>query len=291
MALVAEVAHIEEVWDVGTDVTLGLGTPLALLLAFRLNTSYARWWEGRLLWGRVIEDSRSLITGLVAASTTSGAVDAAAAASIREVAGWCLAFSSTLRMHVGHDKRSNLDDLDATIQDLLQLDEPALDELYRREGQHAPLRALGRLRRTATRFIDERRQAGAESSALVALESFMFSQTEDMHQALSGVERLQRTPSPPGYVAILRWAIVSFLAVLPFVLLEVGFGMVPVVIVTALIMLGTEDVAVQLEVPFGDDSNDLPLNSYCMGLNADLTELLAGAELMDPCSRPEESRT
>ena len=280
VALVAEIVGIErEVWNVGTDVTLGLGTPLALLLAFRLNTSYARWWEGRLLWGRLLEDSRSIITGLVAASTSDAADATSAASATQEIAGWCLAFATTLRVHVGHHSKADSE----LAEDLNEyLAQPALDDLSCwREGHHAPLQALGRLRRTVARFVDERRLAsgGTDSSSLVALETFLFSQTEDLHQVLSGIERLLRTPSPPGYVAILRWAIFSFLAVLPFVLLEVGFGMVPVVAVTALIMLGTEDVAVQLEVPFGNDSNDLPLDSYCTGLNADLTELLAGADI------------
>lgn len=82
----------------------------------------------------------------------------------------------------------------------------------------------------------------------VAVESFVYGRTEQLHLCLSGCERLLRTPSPPGYVATLRTALGAFLGVLPFVLLELGWGMVPVVLATAVILLGTEDLAVQLEV-------------------------------------------
>lgn len=53
-----------------SDVPLGLGTLMALLLAFRLNVSYSRWWEGRLLWGSAALASRSTVTAILAQSDT-----------------------------------------------------------------------------------------------------------------------------------------------------------------------------------------------------------------------------
>lgn len=282
VAIIAQSADIVSVMDVGTDVTVGLSTPLALLLAFRLNTSYARWWEGRLLWGRVIENARSIVTGLV---TLEGCNEA----QLRGVVGWNLAFAATLRLHVGHSS-ADLSELQTSIETLLT---PAgLDTLaHARDGRHAPLLALRSLRQSLASLLRAQRDAGTDPATLIALENFLWARTEDLHQTLSGCERLQRTPSPPGYVAILRWAMVSLLAVLPFVLLEMGFGMVPITIVTAMIMLGSEDVAVQLEVPFGDDNNDLPLDMFCIGLDADLTELLAEASpsVPPPASPPPQN--
>ena len=73
-----------------------------------------------------------------------------------------------------------------------------------------------------------RRAPGVDSASLAALETFLFERTEEMHGALQGCERPQRTPSPPGYAVILRRAMACFLATLSLVLLAIGFGMVPI---------------------------------------------------------------
>src|SRR4051794_17154203 len=37
-----------------------LGFALSLLVVFRTNTAYDRWWEGRKLWGALVNNSRNL---------------------------------------------------------------------------------------------------------------------------------------------------------------------------------------------------------------------------------------
>ena len=55
---------------------------------------------------------------------------------------------------------------------------------------------------------------------------------------------------------------------------RIGYWLIPVVFATGFVLLGAEEVAVQLEQPFGDDSNDLPLDNMCFNLEADLMTLL-----------------
>ena len=95
-----------------------------------------------------------------------------------------------------------------------------------------------------------------------------------MHGALTGCERILRTPCPPGYVGVLRVALLFFLMLLPFVLLETHYRAIVIVGFTAFVLLGAEEVAIQLEQPFGDDANDLPLDTFCFTLEADLMTLL-----------------
>ena len=64
------------------------------------------------------------------------------------------------------------------------------------------------------------------------------------------------------------------LALLPLLILELSFGAVPVVALTGFVLLASEDLAVQLEVPFGTDANDLPLDTYCLTIEADVLALL-----------------
>ncbi len=63
-------------------------------------------------------------------------------------------------------------------------------------------------------------------------------------------------------------------ALLPFLVLELGFGALPVCAATGFVLTAVEDLAVQLDVPFGNDPNDLPLETYCLTQAADLLILL-----------------
>ena len=58
-----------------------------------------------------------------------------------------------------------------------------------------------------------------------------------MHGALTGCERILRTPCPPGYVGVLRVSLLFFLLLLPFVLLEIAYWLIPVVFCTAFVLL------------------------------------------------------
>lgn len=41
-----------------------LGTSISVLLSFKMNQSYDRWWEARKVWGAITNDSRSLVIQL-----------------------------------------------------------------------------------------------------------------------------------------------------------------------------------------------------------------------------------
>ena len=90
---------------------------------------------------------------------------------------------------------------------------------------------------------------------------------------LQGCEKLLRTPCAPGYVGVLRCAMFALLSLLPFLVLELSFGTIPIVVATGFVLLVAEDLAVQLEVPFGDDANDLPLRAYCLTIFADVFDI------------------
>ncbi|EOD26362.1 hypothetical protein EMIHUDRAFT_435039 [Emiliania huxleyi CCMP1516] len=274
--------------DVAADISLGVGTPLALLLAFRLNISYTRWLEGRTLWGKLVESSRSIVSTAVSATLAAqsdgcGGEEARATQErAREVAGWCVAFAYYLRGRLHDDDPAEATPAVQQLRDALErlLGARAVDELEaaRAAGRNVPLRVLCRLRGSASRLLRGCGGGGAgpagSASALLASELLVGARDEELFGTLSGCERLTSTPTPPGYVAILRSALLAFLALLPFIVAELGLVEVPVCLLTSLILLGIEDVAVQLEVPFGDDENDLPLAHYCVALEADLAELL-----------------
>ena len=262
--------HANGVLKVGVDVPLGLGTSMALLVAFRLNVSYNRWWEGRLLWGRAIEAARSMATALLAYPYS---VDTPAnRALVTETLGWSICFASFMRRRLLNDNSDALAQIRAGMETLLPDADVQLEQLGK--SSHPPLFALRCMRSAHARLCEGRRRLWPGHDPK-ALELMLLQLSDGMHVAMTGCERLVLTPCAPGYIGVLRLAILCFLALLPFVVLELGLGVVPVCCATGFVLLGAEALAVQLEVPFGNDQNDLPLETYCLTLQADLLTLLS----------------
>lgn len=134
-------------------------------------------------------------------------------------------------------------------------------------SKSAPLYALARLRQTV-------RQCTAGSGEAVGIN--LYRVHEQMVSALTGCERILRTPCPPGYVGMLRAVMMMWLCFLPFTLIEaMGFFMVPICSITTFVVLKLEQLAVEIENPFGLDFNDLPLEAFCLTVEADALRLLA----------------
>eukprot|EP00908_Phaeocystis_cordata_P018194 Transcript_29592.p3 GENE.Transcript_29592~~Transcript_29592.p3 ORF type:complete len:179 (+),score=82.21 Transcript_29592:813-1349(+) len=140
------------------------------------------------------------------------------------------------------------------------------------QSKHPPLFALARLRRTVEAVLEQRNSEGGRPST--GLELHLLSTTEAMLSAITGCERILRTPCPPGYVGVLRAVMLLWLAILPYSLLTIGWGVVPVISLAALLLLEVEEIAVQIENPFGLEVNDLPLDAYCLTVQADVLRLL-----------------
>ncbi|MCJ8167613.1 hypothetical protein MKJ04_22410 [Pontibacter sp. E15-1] len=87
-------SHLEEITLPLAIPTL-LGTALSLLLAFRINQSYDRWWEARIVWGTIVNDSRTLIRQVNTFIVDENSSTSVAFAK-RQVA-WCYALGESLR--------------------------------------------------------------------------------------------------------------------------------------------------------------------------------------------------
>ena len=148
VASVATGLHANGVLKVGVDVPLGLGTSMALLVAFRLNVSYNRWWEGRLLWGRAIEAARSMATALLAYPYS---VDTPAnRALVTETLGWSICFASFMRRRLLNDN-SDVGQIRAGMETLL----PDADvQQALGKSSHPPLFALRCMRSAHARLCE-----------------------------------------------------------------------------------------------------------------------------------------
>ena len=93
-----------------------------------------------------------------------------------------------------------------------------------------------------------------------------------------GCERIQRTPLPFVYAALIKQILLLYLVSLPLVLVnKMGFAAPIVVAVVSFGMPGIEEAGIEIEDPFDTDPNSLPLEQFCATIARD-TAMLCGGE-------------
>lgn len=209
-----------------------ISTAMGMLLVFRTNASYDRWWEGRKLWGAMLNTCRNMAR---AASVHLDNGDA-----LFRVLRLTQAFPAAAMAHL-RGKKWEPEHLEAD--DLTNI---AL-------RSHTPTAICQRI----TYHLDVERRAGR-------LNDFVFTTIDANNQQLidiiGGCERIHKTPLPFAYVVHLRRALVIYCATLPIGLVEAfGWFAVPVTFLVAYVLLGIEEIGVEIEDPFEGDDNDLPL--------------------------------
>jgi putative membrane protein len=240
-----------------------LGTALGLLLVFRTNSSYARFWEGRKLWGSITNECRNLWR--VSWTYLRGDPERA-----RAVANWTAMFPyaamSVLKGHVYLGPPATRVPLD-------QLEEV-------KASKHLALAVTARI---SSELIAARDQGLISDIQLAALDQ----NAQLLVDYVGGCERIRRTPLPFPYMVHLRRALIMYCFTLPFALVnEFGWGTVLDTFLVAYIFFGIEEIGVEIEDPFGDDVNDLPLDEFSDSIDGILQEVPALAQMDDGRGTP-----
>lgn len=230
-----------------------IGASLGLLLVFRTNSSYDRFWEGRKLWGSIVNTTRNLSRQ---ASTWLAKEPGVANETIR----WTIAFPYATMSRLRGKK-----DLGPVESDL-----PASKARDAMQSGHVPLAVL---RQITELVLESRNRSLIDSHQLQSMDQSI----QLLADHCGGCERIHSTPMPFAYTVHLRRALMVYCFTLPFALVE-KFGLVtiPVTLVVAYILFGIEEIGVEIEDPFGDDVNDLPLEKICQGIEQNLRELEVG---------------
>lgn len=229
------------------------GTALALVLGFRVNSAYQRWWEGRILWGAMVNVSRSFARAVLAFLPD----DAAARALAHQLVVRHVAYVHVLRRQLRR--------LDVTDEMRRVLGEGDHPELARRNPANGVLEGSGRLIAGAQRqgWIDTIQQSRIESMLV------------DMANAQGGMERIKNTPLPAQYRAFPKYFTRLFCILLPVGLVETLGIATPVGSAAAGFMyLAVLQIGDDLVDPFGNDVHDLPLDSITTVIEADMNQAI-----------------
>jgi len=226
---------------------------LSFLLGFRTNTAYDRWWEGRKLWGALVNVTRNLALFLSAQLPVDAEDERAAFAA--EISSFVAALNHFLRR-----------DLDlAKLPDLSDEDRETLAKV-----EHAPLALAGRL---ASR-IEKLHIAGQISDIHLLDLRTRLGQFMDISGAC---ERIKNTPIPFSYSSYMKNLVLWFCLLMPFgIQADNGYWTVPLVMLTFGCLVGLELLAADIEDPFGYDENDLPLGRLTHMIRRNVHEVLLG---------------
>jgi len=227
-----------------------VGVALGLLLVFRTNTAYDRYWEGRRQFATLVHRSRDF-----ARQVASYIADPADRAEL--VRHLQLAFA-LIRQHVRRD-----DDLGA------------LGALAT-TAERAALRAVGCRPNLALRWISDRLAERANVQQLVEGRLRMLDQHLSAYaECLAAIERIATTPMPFAYAHHLKAFLVLFCLSVPFALSPAMGWYTPLAAaIVGFALFGIDEIGVEIEDPFGRDANDLPLDALGELVNRDTAELL-----------------
>jgi len=238
-----------------------VGFALGLLLVFRTNASYDRFWEGRKLWGSIVNTSRNLARGartLLVRPEDSPERRAAGERAARDVIRWlaCFPFATMNNLRGARGLGSAGERLTTEEREAILA------------AQHVPLAVCARISAT---LRDAARDGLLTDYQHMQLDAFVAGLVD----YVGACERIVKTPLPFAYVVHLRRALILYCFTLPLALVTFfGWTTVLVTLVVAYILFGIEEIGVEIEDPFGADDNDLPLEQISQTIDKNIVAFM-----------------
>ncbi len=247
-----------------------IGLPLAIFLGFRNNTAYARYWEGRKLWGEILIYARTLSRQCQSLIEFDHPIDPRQRANdvrVRMIHR-AVAFSHALRAQL-----RGLNDDVAAEHWLTQAEWQRLQLLPLNQRTDMLMQAMGQ---DLGQCVRDKR---IDPCLAVSVDKTLNGLTA----AAASCERIHNTPIPFSYTLLLHRTAHLYCFLLPFGLVDVTAFMTPfVVAIVAYTFYGLDVLGDELEEPFGVESNDLALDSICRGIEISLSHSLGDPQIPAP---------
>ncbi|KAK0716246.1 Bestrophin, RFP-TM, chloride channel-domain-containing protein [Lasiosphaeris hirsuta] len=279
-----------------------LGFVVGLGLSFRSSTAYERYAEGRRYWAQLILTSQNLgRVYWVHASEREGDLGKKDLLAKLTALNLVVTFAAALKHKLRFEPYTCYDDISHLVAHLdtfalaATRDEPELAHrhqtkpgFFKSVGEYLgvsfaesnPRKALKKATRPLGNlplevlsylagFTDELIQNGQLSIPMQ--QTLAYNNIAALNDVLTGTDRVLNTPLPIAYsiaIAQITWV---YILLLPFQLLtQLEWITIPAVVAAAYIILGILFIGREIENPFGQDVNDLPLESYCAQVAADM---------------------
>jgi putative membrane protein len=228
-----------------------LGFVISLLVVFRTNTAYDRWWEGRKLWGSLVNNSRNFAIKLASVLDSK---DEEYRLFFRK---YIPLYAESLKIHLQSESTR------------LSLDVKEHPELYILEkDKHIP----NQVARILSLKVQQMYKEGILTDAhMINLNNELSALTD----ICGGCERIKNTPIPYSYSSFIKRFIMIYVITLPIgYVFQLGYYVAPLVTFIAYVLGSLELIAEEIEDPFGGDPNDLPLQKICNNIQKHVEEIL-----------------
>ncbi len=255
------IAYLEiNVFSLGEDSKLKnitnlhtlLGFVLSMLLVFRTNTAYDRWWEGRKLWGSLVNSSRNLALKLNAILAPEDKANRDFFS--KAISSYAMVLTKTL----------------AQESTRLQLDELEHPELKLSQTiSHHPNRVAS---------IIYNKIYSLRKDGIICNEELLFlnSEIQTFTDVCGGCERIKNTPIPFSYSLFIKKFIFFYVMTIPFgYSFNLGYWMVPFVMFVFYVLVSLELIAEEIEDPFNNDTNDIPTQKISENIKRNVQEILS----------------
>lgn len=225
-----------------------LGFVLSMLLVFRTNSAYDRWWEGRKIWGSTVNNCRNLalkLSVLIPDQKTKQDLK-------HLIVNHVFSFKNHLRDY-------------EISEEFVETDALSLADFS--SAKHKPNRIAKAL---YTKIYELHFSKQLTNKHILILNEELKSFTDNC----GACERIKNTPIPYSYNIFLKKMIFLYVISLPiFFSTEFGYVTVAISVIVLYVFASIELIAEEIEDPFGEDDNDLPLNNICNRIKTNLDEI------------------
>jgi len=227
-----------------------LGFAISMLLVFRTNTAYDRWWEGRKLWGTLVNNSRNLAIKIHRFLPENAVEDQEFFKNIIPL------FAAELHKHL----QTEVTRLALDVKPHPEI--PDFDT-----SKHLPNQIVSAMLQRINLLYKSNKITGDQLIVLNAeVQSFL--------DVCGACERIKNTPIPYSYSAFIKKFIFAYIATLPLgYVFSLGYLCIPVVAFVFYILASLELIAEEIEDPFGIDENDLPMERISMNIERNVNEI------------------
>lgn len=223
---------------------------ISMLLVFRTNSAYDRWWEGRKLWGALVNNSRNLSMKLQAILGEDKEQERKFFATM--IPNYAFVLKDHLRNAV-HTEELHENDM--------------FNRFSIKQGQHNP-------NYMAKQMFD--RITKLQKSGVISKEELIYLNNELMSftDICGACERIKNTPIPLSYSIFIKKFIFFYVMSLPLTLVfTLGYWCIPVVVFIFYVLASLELIAEEIEEPFGKDDNDLPMETMSKNIRKAVYEI------------------
>ncbi|BAY74040.1 hypothetical protein NIES25_04500 [Nostoc linckia NIES-25] len=242
---------------------------LGLLLVFRTNTAYERFWEGRKCWGSIVNNVRNLARQIwVSVDEISPDDKDNKIAALNLLVAFAVATKRHLRGEPVNDELEELMPSSKYVK-LKIMNNPPIEVAF----------WIGD-------YLQQQYYRNCINSyQLTAMQELLNNLVDN----LGSCERILKTPMPLAYAIHLKQLLVLYCFLLPFqIVKELGWWTGLITALVGFTVFGIEAIGLEIENPFGYDTNDLPLDTICKTMKSNIDDLIS----LTPSARsPENNAT